>query len=373
MREQKVLIAGGGIAGLVLAHALARLNLAVTLAEPHPPKPVDENAPDGRTVAVAAKHIPLFQDLGVWQRLEPLAAKLTAMRIVDDSVPGRAPSPPHLYTAAEAGLEAFFYNLPAAHLRQALWQSLPGKVAIVGGAYRIEDFDLCVAADGRNSPLRDRAGIAVKLHETGQAALTFVVRHAENHENISTEIHRKDGPLTFVPLRDQKLSAVVFVDKIELQEQRLNDKDALLRTVNEFAQRIVIAEEISTIPSLFPLPFMEAESLYKNTVIVAAEAAHVLHPLGAQGLNLSLQDVSTLSELIENALQNGLLVGDRLHVCEAYAKQRRPEHVLRQWGIRASLSFLRQGDKTGFVRRGILNLLDGASGLRKTLLKAGTN
>lgn len=372
MREQKVLIAGGGIAGLILAHALARLPVSVVLAEPHPPKPFDPNALDGRTVAIAAKHVVWLRDLGVWDRVEDQAAPITAMRIVDDSVPGKAPSPPHLFTASEAGLEAFFHNVPAALLRWALWESLPSKITRIGAEYDLAEYDLCVAADGRHSPLRERAGIAVKAHETGQAALTFAIRHSKPHDNVSSEIHRKDGPLTFVPLKDRNCSAIVFVDQEELQKQRLNDKASLVKLLNECAQDIVHTEEILTEPVLFPLPFMEAESLHKNTVLLMAEAAHVLHPLGAQGLNLSIQDGKTLYQLIEKSLQNGLLVNDRLHVLQAYEQARRPDHFLRQMGIRASLALLRRGDKTGRVRRGILTFLDRTPALRRSILKSGT-
>lgn len=369
MRKQKVLISGGGIPGLALAVSLSAAGVDIVLAEPRPPLPFDPAPakPDGRTAAIMADQVGWLKTLGVWNTVSPLAAPLKTMRVIDASVPNAQPTEPHDFIAADIGLKAFAWNTPIAALRSALWDRLE-NVTIIETADDISSYDLVVAADGRHSALRDAAGIKATMHETGQAALTFVVEHAHDHKNISTEIQRVDGPLTFVPLPGGHHASVVFAGHIDEQKTLLAEGSQTIQAaINAFGGSYEIASE----PALHPLPFMTVDKLWAGRTVIIAEAAHVLHPLGAQGLNLSLRDARALSDLILKALDTGTPVNHQLHVMEAYAKTRRSDHLLRTGGIMASLDMLKQGAWTGRPRRMILDALDSMPGLKKWAMKTG--
>ncbi len=370
MRKQKVLISGGGVPGLSLAVSLASADVDITLAEPRPPVDASPTPgkPDGRTAAIMVDHIDWLHELGVWEKVKAWAAPLKTMRVIDASVPHSKATAPHDFNAADIGLDAFAWNTPIAGLRYALWQALPSNVTIVERADHTDDYDLVIAADGRHSSLRDMAGIKASLHDTGQAALTFVVSHTHDHQNISTEIQRVDGPLTFVPLPGGHHASVVFVGKIENQQALLaRGNDAIQNAINQFADGYVIQGDAG----LHPLPFMTVDRLWSGKTIAMAEAAHVLHPLGAQGLNLSLRDARVLSDLIAKALETGTPINHQLHVMDAYTKARRADHLLRTGGIMASLDMLKQGAWTGRPRRLILDALDAMPALRRLAMKTG--
>lgn len=365
MRKQKVLISGGGVPGLVLAHALAHLPLDITLTEPSPPLAANDG-PDGRTVAIMARHVAWLDAMGLWQAVAPLCGRLATMRVIDQSIPGRGSARPHDFNASIIGQSEFAWNVPLRGLRRHLWVSLPSSVYITAEKPD-EPFDLIVAADGRQSPTRERAGIKASHYDTGQSALTMVVRRAKPHAHISTEFQRMDGPLTFVPLPDPLLCSVVFVGRAEDQKSLLAaGPDALKDAI-----RTIAGEDVEIISGieLYPLAFLQADDLWKDNVVLTAEAAHVLHPLGAQGMNLSLQDMKILGDLVEKAVQNGLSISDPHAVMTAYHTARHADHLIRTRAVRTSLDFLRLGTVTGGVRRRFLGLLDHFPALEKTILK----
>lgn len=368
MMKQKVLISGGGVPGLVMAHALASPEIEVTLVEPFPPTaPFHDlkTQPEGRTVAIMDEHISVLDKMGVWHNVAPYAAPFHRMRIVDDSMPDRAPSPPHDFDASDTGKAAFMWNTPLSLLRANLWENLPNNVSVVTECDH-DNFDLIVAADGRKSPWRERAGINSRFDDTGQAAIVCAIRMSAAHDNISTEYQRPNGPVTFVPLPDTHECSVVFVDKKEAQELLIDKgKDAIAEALSEYMPDCALISE----PHLLPLTFMSVNHLYKGKIVLVAEAAHVLHPMGAQGLNLSLKDVFVLSDLIRKAVGNGTSVSSEMHVLIPYAKARHMEHKFKEMTIKTSLEFLRQGRMTGDVRRGVLNTLDRIPSLKKFLLK----
>ncbi len=362
MKKQTVLISGGGVPGLALALSLAGLDLDVTLAEPNKPPPFDDikGMPDGRTVAIQDEHVAWLNRLGVWERVAPYTAALKTMRIIDDSVKGLSASKPHDFNATDAGKKAFMWNTPLSLLRSALWEKLPPL------AKESDSYDLIIAADGRNSPWHERAGIHAKFDDTGQAAIVCAVEMDIPHNNVSTEFQRENGPVTFVPLPHARQCSVVFVDKKETQETLLaQGADAVAHTLSAYMPGCRL---IST-PSLLPLSFMGVDRLYKDNIVLMAEAAHVLHPMGAQGLNLSLKDAAVLSSLLHKAVSLGMPVNDPLHVMAAYAKAREKDHALKALTIKTSLEFLRQGRLTGGIRRGVLNTLDALPGVKRFLLQ----
>ena len=231
---------------------------------------------------------------------------------------------------------------------------------------------MVIAADGRGSPVREAIGIGVKTLRYGQKALAFADTHPIPHGNVSTEIHRSGGPFTLVPLPDQNglpASAVVWMERgpeaerlaalpVPAFEAAMNDRSAHALGPLTLASRRTLWPIISQIAQRFDAP---------RTALVA-EAAHVVPPIGAQGLNMSLADIATLLELARATPER---IGDRA-MLTAYDRRRRPDAMMRVAGIdalnRASMAgapFLRD------ARGAILKLLHGSAPVRRTLMQAG--
>ena len=233
-----VVVSGGGIAGMVTAIAFAQAGFDTLCIDPQPP--VTSRAADGadlRTTAFLQPARNFLAELGVWQYFSPETMPLDIMRIVDA---GGAENPPRMrvekeFNSAEVSDLPFGWNIPNTAARAALMTRMDdlenltfltghscerlftreGEARVTlsnGDRYRAK---LVVAADGRNSPMREQSGIPVQTTRFGQKALAFAVSHPIPHENVSTEIHRTGGPFTLVPLPDHDgmpCSAIVWME-----------------------------------------------------------------------------------------------------------------------------------------------------------------
>ena len=160
---------------------------------------------------------------------------------------------------------------------------------------------LAIAADGRNSILREKAGIPIKTHRFGQKALAFAVTHSIPHDNISTEIHNSGGPFTLVPLPDNEgkpSSAIVWMENGE------KAKNLMEMETKKFEQAMTVRScnilgplKLASKRSLWPIISQIADKLYSQRLALIGETAHVVPPIGAQGLNMSLADIKVLSDL----------------------------------------------------------------------------
>jgi len=234
-------------------------------------------------------------------------------------------------------------------------------------------YDLRIAADGRNSPLRETAGITANFEDCDRYALTFVIEHSWEHHNISTELQKPEGPITLVPLSNQHQSSVVFTGTSSfIKSLQKKDKIDISNILYKYFEDCFFEASINIVTDIqsHPLSFMHVNQLYKDNIVLTAEAAHVLHPLGAQGLNLSIGDMHTLYNLIEESVLTGQSVASPIHVLEPYAKQRSRAHIIRHIGIQSSLSMLEKGNITGVPRRFILNTLRKHPTLKRMVMAA---
>ena len=162
---------------------------------------------------------------------------------------------------------------------------------------------LVIAADGRNSILRKKAGISVKTHRFGQKALAFAVTHPTPHKNVSTEIHRSGGPFTLVPLPDHDgmpSSAVVWMEQGEKAKNLMDlENKKFEREMTERSCNVLGRLKLASKRSLWPIISQIADSIYSQRLALIGETAHVVPPIGAQGLNMSLADIKVLSDLDE--------------------------------------------------------------------------
>ncbi|WP_146343858.1 UbiH/UbiF family hydroxylase [Falsiphaeobacter marinintestinus] len=388
-----ILISGGGIAGLTAAVAFATAGFDVICVDPT--APITERDVDGsdlRTTAFLQPAQELLERCGLWNRLEAYAAPLQTMRIVDAG--GDLPEPRIVrdFNAADISDKPFGWNLPNWLLRREMVARLaempnvdfrPGigtrslftrdtgaKVGLSDGT--TVRAQLVVAADGRSSPMREAAGIDVHTMRYGQKALAFAVTHAIAHDNVSTEIHRSGGPFTLVPLPDhdgQPSSAVVWMERgprvTELLALAPEDFEAEMteRSCGLFGPLKLASRRTS-----WPIISQSADHLAGQRIALIAEAAHVVPPIGAQGLNMSLSDLRCLLDLAE-ARPEGL--GDA-QMLDSYHKARIRDVKLRVQGIdllnRASMVHarpLRDARAMG------LNALYSLAPVRRTLMQMG--
>ena len=379
-----VLVSGGGVPGLVLALLLGDLGLRVTVIDPHPPAPADRIQPDGRTAALMASSVNILKSARLWADLQPHGAALETLRIIDGTT--RAD-----FHAADIDQEFFGINMPNTLMRALLAARARDHrgVTLITPAtiesFTIDDLGvdaaltdgssirarMIVGADGRESVTRHIAGIECTARDYGQNAITLLIEHSRDHDNISTEFHRPGGPFTLVPLPG-KMSSVVWVeyaaDADQFMTLRLPDFE---QAVQDRTETLLGKITLRTNPSAWPLKLMRAKSLTAPRLALVAEAAHILHPLGAQGLNLSLRDVATLAEEIADAARCGLDIGSR-SVLDRYEFRRRADITTRSLGtdglnrmVSNDLSILR------LLRGAGLRTVEGLAPLRRFAMNEG--
>ena len=390
---QEATILGAGVAGLTAAAAFGAAGFRVICVDPAPPiTAMEAEGADLRTTAFLQPSIPVLQAAGLWDRLEPFAAPLQVMRIIDAG--GEVPEPRIIkdFDAADISDQPFGWNLPNWLLRREMVARLaelpnvdfrPGTatgrlmtreaeaLVTLSDGTRVS-ARLVVAADGRNSPMREAAGISVKTTRYGQKALAFAVTHPIPHANVSTEIHRSGGPFTLVPLPDrdgQPASAIVWMETgpevARLAALPVPEFEAAL---NERSCGILGPLRLDSARTVWPIITQVADHMVATRVALIAEAAHVMPPIGAQGLNMSLADLSALLEL---AVARPADLGSA-EMLKRFEEKRHLEIKARLAGIdllnRTSMlgePFLRD------LRAGALNALYSLGPVRKTLMKAG--
>lgn len=340
-----VIVAGGGPAGLSAGLALADAGLSVTIVDP-----LGDPHNDRRTSALMVASGDMLSELGVWDVCGQYSAPLERMRIIDDT--GRLFRAPSVeFSAAEIGEPAFGWNIPNADLVAALRQRIAetGTVRLVEStvasvALGDEDAEvvletgealsarLLVAADGRNSLCRAAAGIQVNDWSYDQAAIVVTLRHTRPHGNVSTEFHRTSGPFTLVPLPGNR-SSLVWVETRKMADALSSFDDAALASeIEQLSHRVLGRVEIDGPRGLYPLSGLVARRYAGNRVALVGEAAHVVPPIGAQGLNLGLRDAASIAEIAEDAFQAGQDPGGPA-ACAAYDTARRVDVVSRTGAI----------------------------------------
>jgi 2-octaprenyl-6-methoxyphenol hydroxylase len=320
--KTEVAVVGGGPAGLTAALALANAGIETALITKSPPQD------DHRTTFLLLASVAALQALGAWARCGEQAAALRRMRIVDDTA--RLLRAPELtFDAAEIGLQAFGYNVhnrdlltaldaTAGELNASLVRINSGAQAIVTEGHEVrialENGDevaarLVIGADGRRSLCRAAAGIESDVHRYSQTALTFNLSHTRPHENMSTEFHGPQGPFTLVPLPGRKSSLVFVTDPATADSIGELDDSALAGELERRAHSILGKFTLEPGRGVFALTMQTARQFATSRIALIGEAAHVLPPIGAQGLNLGLRDAATVAEIIVDARRAGQDVG----------------------------------------------------------------
>lgn len=319
-QQVQAAVIGGGPAGLTAAIALGAGGIETAL--------ISKAAPaDNRTTALLSGSVAALEALEVWQQVETDAGALTAIRLIDDTR-RLIRAPEVLFEAEEIGLPAFGYNIENRHLVRALEEraaALNNLARIEASAVAIEPGDdaatirldngatvvvrLVVGADGRKSLCRAAAGITTERHDYPQAALTVNLSHTRPHDGVSTEFHAETGPFTLVPLPGLRSSLVCVVDPDQAQDLKALSNAALSDEIERRSHSILGKVTVEDGRGVFPLGVETARGFAARRIALVGEAAHVIPPIGAQGLNLGLRDVATVAELAVEAHRDGGDIG----------------------------------------------------------------
>ncbi len=381
-----IVIVGGGLNGPALALALAGSGLRVAMVDARATAARAVAGFDGRAYALAAASQRLLAAIGVWGDLAPHAQPILQIK-TSDGAAQRGPAPFFLaFDHAELGIGPMGYMVEDRHVYAGFQAALAGSGVVrisgssvltqsVGSGRASVTLDngqvltarLIVGCDGRASGTGQRAGIARWGWDYGQTALVTALHHKAPHGGIAHQYFMPDGPLAILPLAGGHHSSIVWSEKSAraAQIQALDDADylAVLRPrFGDFLGPMSLAGARFT----YPLNLTLAKSFVASRVALVGDAAHGVHPIAGQGLNLGLRDVAALAEVLVKAHRLGLDIGGN-DVLDRYQSWRRFDTTVMALGMDA-VNRLFSNDNP--ILRGLRDLGMGAVNASPTLRRA---
>ncbi|KIP99871.1 2-octaprenyl-6-methoxyphenyl hydroxylase [Agrobacterium tumefaciens] len=310
MKNVEIAVVGAGLAGQITALALARAGRSVALIAPK------TDRVDKRTTALMDQSIRFLSRLGLWSQIEPSAAKLSTMQIIDGT-DRLLRAPTVAFRSSEIGLSAFGWNMSNETLNHALGEAISkeSNIELIDASVRDIEIDetearitlqdgeqiaasFLIGADGRQSKVRESAGIRARSWTYPQTAMVLNFSHTRPHGNVSTEFHTPTGPFTQVPLMGDRSSLVWVVTPEQARELSALSLEDISRRVEERMHSMLGTVTVEDNVQTWPLSSMTASRFGKGRVALVGEAGHGFPPIGAQGLNLSLRDIIVLTDLL---------------------------------------------------------------------------
>jgi 2-octaprenyl-6-methoxyphenol hydroxylase len=380
-----VVIAGGGVSGLALAAAIKRaMRDGASIAVVDPAPPPTPSATPLRTVAIADGPRRLLEHLGAWEAIERHAQAISSMAIMDGDVRD-AVRAPHLNfeTKSRMPLAHMAFNDDVVGALSALCdrlgvQRVTGSVAHWASGKHVGDLGLsdgrtlrtrlAVAADGARSKLRRLADIAIVGWDYDQAGIVATVAHERDHQGRAEQHFLPAGPFAILPLPGRQSSIVWNERRADARALLALDPEDLTRQLEyRFTPKLGEISLVSRVEA-FPFRFQIARRFVAARLALVGEAAHVVHPLAGQGLNLGLRDVAALAETIVGEMRLGLDPGSPGPLA-AYQRQRRFDIAASGFGLDAlNRLFSNDSAPLRFVRDLGLRVVDRAPALKDMLI-----
>ena len=346
-RQTDIIIVGGGMVGSSLALALAQhSDLKITLLESRPPARLQQNDPwQLRASAINTGSQQLLTELGVWQRLMPVRlGPFEHMQVWEKNSQLD-------FDAADIGAARLGHIIENGHLEQAMLETLKATTsidllspaqatALDGQTITLVNGDqlsapLIIAADGSQSQIRDWAGIKSRGWAYHQQGLVAVVETEHPHQQCARQHFLPGGPLAFLPLNHPHQCSIVW-SLPDQQAEHLKSIDELAfceQLASAFYYRLGEVHLLSE-RATFPLQLQHADTYVKPGLALVGDAAHSVHPLAGQGVNLGFQDVKVLANILLKAHQQGRQLGS-LHTLKKYQRARLAENTFMQLSLDA--------------------------------------
>ncbi|TNE29527.1 MAG: hypothetical protein EP349_06355 [Alphaproteobacteria bacterium] len=346
--KTEILVAGGGPSGLTMALLLANAGLDVVCVDQAQKSEQLKESFDGRTTAISAASKNVLAAAGVWDALEKDACPILDIRVADTD------SPHFLHFASdESDKGAFGWILENRVLRKALFEAVessplthlqPAKIeefsyindgqgiAASLSTGQVIDTQLLIGADGRKSAAREWAGIGTVGWSYKQEAIVCCAAHELDHENVAVEHFMPSGPFAILPMMDTEkgkhCSSIVWTehggDAKRYLDMSKKDFDAALQA--RFGDQLGKVKHLGT-PMVYPLSLMHAKRYTAPRLALIGEAAHAIHPIAGQGLNLSMRDIALLAEMVVDRRRVGLDIGAET-MLRTYQRLRKKDNLL---------------------------------------------
>ena len=380
MARFETAVVGGGLAGFIAALAMGRAGRSVALIAPETDKT------DRRTTALMDQSVRFMERLGLWDRVSPDAAALSTMQIIDGTA-RLIRAPVARFRSSDIGIAAFGYNFVNSSLLGALLDAVVAEPNITLFPSAVENVvlspagvtlslldgatveaDFVIGADGRKSRMREAAGIGIRTWAYPQTAVVLNFAHTLPHNNTSTEFHTETGPFTQVPLPGNRSSLVWVVRPEEAERLLALSPEDLGERIETRMQSMLGKVTVEDGAQAWPLSSLVADRFGKGRVALIGEAAHAFPPIGAQGLNLSLRDIITLTEILGTVRERPVPAdaGDR------FDRRRRMDVLSRTYSVDLlNRSLLSEFLPVQMVRAAGLHLISGLAPLRNMLMREG--
>ena len=381
-----VIIVGGGLVGSILAIGLSQQQVKVTILEKTPPLS-PEMTGDGRTTAVSYGSQQIFNNLGLWSGIAAYAQPIEEIRVFEEGSAWTVD-----YHHRDIGTHPMGYIVENSLLRHHLQQNLQnnplitwiasadvlstkrlaGKVAVNLKDGQTLEALLLVGAEGRHSPTRQQSSITTRSWDYSQTALVVHLYHTKPHNNTAWEVFMPSGPLAILPMlpcpkTGHHRSGLVWAKPLSHDWQNLSDEDlaAQIQHYFPFYGDLTVCSQKWT----YPLSALTTSSYVDHRLALVGDAAHVVHPIAGQGVNLGWRDADVLAAHLGKAHQLGLDIGSAT-VLDVYNKKRRVDQRSVLWttdGINRLFSF--DNSILFFLRNSGFALVNNLPPLKRLLMR----
>ena len=332
-----VLIVGAGLVGAAQALALAEYGIDCILLDKADLNKARHHYVDGRVSAISRASMEVLEHIGVWGDVVEDAGNIEKILVTENHKPSEI-----VFDAQAEGEEFFGAMVPNTLLRRALLEKAhhnphitiisndmietiqrDSKVRIVTQYQQALEVDIVIVADGRYSKVRESIGITARKFEYDQSAIVCTVKHEKSHQRTAVEWFFPQGPLALLPMKDEHSSCIVLTEHTDMAEHLCAiPQEEFLEELQIKMQGAYGEIKLDSDRYSYPLNLFQAEAYSAHRALVIGDAAHAIHPIAGQGVNLGYRDVAVLTELLVDAFRTGQDLGS-VSLAHHYERWRR--------------------------------------------------